>query len=108
MQYHLKKMLIRAWGIYMNSIKKPNFIILIFSILLGIFMAGQFKQNIPILAPVTLRTIQTTKNEINVLNKEIEDLNKMINEKEEQLKVLENITTGDEDIIDILNAELEK
>ncbi len=64
-------------------------------------MAGQFKQNIPILAPVTLRAIQTTKNEINAVNKEIEDLNKMIDDKEEQLAVLESIASGDENIIDI-------
>lgn len=92
----------------MNNTKKSNFIILIFSVLLGIFMAGQFKQNIPILVPVTLKNIQTTKNEINAVNSEIEDLNKMIDDKEEQLAVLESIASGDENIIDILIDELEK
>jgi uncharacterized protein YlxW (UPF0749 family) len=92
----------------MNNTKKPNLTILIFSVLLGIFMAGQFKQNIPSLAPVTLRSIQVTKNEINVVNNEVEDLNKMIAEKEEQLKALESIATGDENIIDILVTELKK
>ena len=108
MHSQVRKRLTRAWGIYMDDIKKPNFIILIFSILLGIFMAGQFKQNIPILAPVTLRSIQTTKNEISTINKEIEDLNKMLSDKEEQLAVLESIASGDENIIDILRDELEK
>ena len=92
----------------MNNTKKSNLTILIFSVLLGIFMAVQFKQNIPSLAPVTINSIQMTKNEINIVKKEIEDLNKMIIDKEEKLKILENIATGDEDIIDILNAELEK
>ena len=92
----------------MNKTKKPNFIILIFSVLLGVFMAGQFKQNIPSFAPVTLRSIQITKNDINIINKEIEDLNKMIEGKEEQLEILESISSGDENIIDILISELEK
>ncbi|MCF6460009.1 DUF881 domain-containing protein [Clostridium sp. Cult3] len=92
----------------MNNTKKPNITILIFSVLLGVFMAGQFKQNIPTIAPVTLKSIQVTKNDINTVNKEIEDLNKLIAEKEGQLKILESIASGDENIIDILNAELEK
>ena len=90
----------------MNNVKKPSIIILIFSIFLGMFMAGQFKQNIPTIAPVTLRSIQTTKNNIDTLNKEIEDLNALLKEKEEQLNMLENIASGDENIIDVLNDEL--
>ena len=92
----------------MENTRKYNLIILIFSIILGIFMAGQFKQNIPILAPVTLKSIQTTKNEINATYKEIEDLNKMIGDKQEQLAALENIANGDENIIDILIDELNR
>ncbi len=92
----------------MNNTKKPSLTILICSVLLGIFMAGQFKQNIPSLAPVTLRSIQNTKNEINTVNKEIEDLNNMIADKEEKVKTLESIASGDENILDILQSELEK
>ena len=92
----------------MNNTNKPNYTILIFSVVLGIFMAGQFKQNIPSFAPVTLRSIQITKNDINSLEKEIEDLNKMIADKEEQLKLLESITNGDENVLDVLHSELEK
>lgn len=91
----------------MNKTKKPNLTILIFSVLLGIFMAGQLKQNIPILAPVTLRSIQTTKNEINAVKKEIEDLKSLTAQRNEQLKILESIASGDENIIDILDAELQ-
>lgn len=90
----------------MNKTKKPNLIILIFSLLLGIFMAGQLKQNIPILAPVTLRSIQTSKNEINSVKKEIEDLKSLTFKRNEQLKILESIASGDENIINILNEEL--
>lgn len=92
----------------MKSTNKPNMVILIFSILLGVFMAGQFKLNIPTLAPVTLKSIQMTKNDINAVNKEIEDINELLHEKEEQINVLESITSGDENILDVLNMELEK
>jgi len=71
-------------------------------------MAGQFKLNIPTLTPVTLKSIQMTKNEIIALNNEIEDLNKLLQEKEEQINILEKITSGDENIIDVLNNELKK
>src|SRR5690625_3596017 len=90
----------------MNKTIKPNLIILIFSLLLGIFMAGQLKQNIPILAPVTLRSIQTSKNEINSVKEEIEDLKSLTFKRNEQLKILESIASGDENIINILNEEL--
>ena len=70
-------------------------------------MAGQFKQNIPSIAPVTLRSIQDTKNEINLLNKETEELEKLIIVKEDQSKIFEGIANGDENIIDILTVELE-
>mgnify|MGYP000916185889 CR=1 FL=1 len=91
----------------MNKTKKPNFTILFFSMILGIFMAGQLKQNIPILTPVTLSSIQATKYEINSVNKEIEDIEKLTMQRTEQLQILEGIALGDEDIIDILDAELE-
>lgn len=92
----------------MNNSKKPNLTILFFSILLGIFMAWQFNQNLSNIAPVTLRSIQITKNEINAINKEIEDLNRLMIDKKEQLKTLENTADGDEDIIDVLIGELNK
>ncbi|NLW22090.1 MAG: DUF881 domain-containing protein [Tissierellia bacterium] len=92
----------------MNKITRPNLIVLIFSILIGIFMAGQFKLSIPNLAPVTLKSIEVTKNELNALYKEIEDLKLMIADKNEQIKMLESIADGDEDIRDILQAELIK
>ncbi|NMB08158.1 MAG: DUF881 domain-containing protein [Tissierellia bacterium] len=91
----------------MNNTKKPNFTILFFSIILGIFMAGQFKQNIPILAPVTISSIQAMQNEINAVNKEIEDVKKLTVQRTEQLRILESIALGDEDIIDILETELQ-
>lgn len=92
----------------MKETQKPKFIILIFSIILGIFMAGQFKQNIPNFAPVTLRSIEMTKSEIEAVNREIEDLNSMTEDMKGQLETLENITNGEENIIDVLTSELEK
>lgn len=92
----------------MKEAEKPKIIIMIFSILLGVFMAGQFKQNIPNLAPVTLRSIEMTKSEIEAVNKETEDLSKMTEDMLEQLEIFENITNGEENIIDVLTSEVEK
>lgn len=90
----------------MKKSKKPNFIILIFSLLLGMFMAGQLKQNIPMIAPVSLRSIQMSKNEINSVKEEIADLEELLAKRNKQLEVLENIASGDENIISILEEEL--
>ncbi|MCF6466513.1 DUF881 domain-containing protein [Clostridium sp. Cult2] len=92
----------------MKRINKPNLVVFAFSLLLGIFIAIQFKQNIPIFAPVTLNSIQATKNEINAVNKEIEELKIMIDSKNNQINMLESIASGDENIIDILHSELNK
>ncbi|HSH36646.1 DUF881 domain-containing protein [Schnuerera sp.] len=92
----------------MKRIDKPSLVVFVFSILLGIFLAFQFKQTVPYFAPVTLNSIQTTKNEINTINKEIDELNIMIDNKNEQIKMLESIASGDENIIDILKSELSK
>lgn len=92
----------------MININKPKLTLLFFSILLGVFMAGQMKQNLPSIAPATLRSIQATRNEIDSVSTEMEDINKVIAEKQEQLRILENISSGDDNIIDILAAEYEK
>jgi uncharacterized protein YlxW (UPF0749 family) len=91
----------------MNRTKKPNVVILVFSLLLGIFMAGQLKQNIPMIAPATLRSIQMSKNEINSVKKETEELRTLTVQRNDQLKILESIASGDENIINILNEELQ-
>ena len=52
--------------------------------MLGIVLAVQFKQKVPEMIPVTLKSIETTKNEINAINKEIEELKIMIKDKEEK------------------------
>ncbi|NLJ98831.1 MAG: DUF881 domain-containing protein [Tissierellia bacterium] len=92
----------------MDNTRKHKFTILFSSILLGIFISVQFKQNIPDIPSVTLRSIQTTKNEIDSIVKETDSLKGLIEEKERQIEEFENMASEDKNIIDILNAELEK
>ena len=92
----------------MKRNNKPNLAVFAFSVLLGIFIAIQLKQNIPNFAPVTLNSIQATKSEISAINKEIEELEVMLESKNAQIEMLESIASGDENIIDILQAELSK
>ncbi len=91
-----------------KRINKYSLVIFAFSVLLGIFIAIQFKQSIPSLAPVTLSSIQATRNEINMVKKEIDEFKIMLEDKNEQIKMLESIANGDENIIDILISELDK
>ncbi len=85
----------------------PKIILTLFSIIVGIFIATQIKMKLETYAPVTLKSLQATKAEIVSINNEISELNKMINVKEEELQLLENIAKGDDNIIDILLKDIE-
>lgn len=84
----------------------PNLTIIIFSFIVGVLIATQMKMKVESYVPVTLKSIQTMKSEIHSVNKEIAELNREIRSKEEELLVLENISKGDENIIDLLSADL--
>lgn len=86
----------------------PKVVLTFFSIIIGIIIATQMKMKVESYAPVTLKSIQTTKNEINLINNEIAELNKIIKQKEEELEILEDIAKGDQNIIDVLSADLYK
>lgn len=88
------------------KINNPKLIIIIFSFIVGILIATQMKLKVDTYTPVTLKSIQTMKVEIHAVNKEIAELNREIRSKEEELLVLENISKGDENIIDLLSADL--
>ena len=84
----------------------PNLTIVIFSFIVGVLIATQMKLKVETYVPATLKSIQTMKSEIHSVNKEIAELNRDIRSKEEELLVLENISKGDENIIDLLTADL--
>lgn len=84
----------------------PKIIITLFSIIIGIFIATQVKMGLEIYAPVTIKSLQVTKAEIVAINNEVFELNKIIEAKEEELKLLENIAKGDDNIIDIFLQDI--
>lgn len=83
-----------------------KFIIIIFSIVLGILISIQLKANVETYVPITFQSIENSKAEIESIKKELEDLNHIILVKEEELKVLEDIANGDENIINVLQDNL--
>lgn len=85
----------------------PRVILTLFSIIIGIFIATQMKLNVESYAPVTLKSIQDTKFEINKLKVEIEELNLIEKEKILEFESLQNASQGNENIIDILNKDLD-
>lgn len=84
----------------------PKIVITLFSIIIGIFIATQVKMGLEIYAPVTIKSLQTTKTEIMAMNNEVSELNKIIKIKEEELNLLENIAKGDDNIIDIFLQDI--
>lgn len=86
----------------------PKIILTLFSVIIGIFIAIQIKINVESYAPATMGSIENIKLEIDRLKIEIEELQVIEKEKEEELKSLENMDQGDENIIDLLQKELEQ
>jgi len=70
--------------------------------MIGIFISTQIKMKLETITPVTVRTLQSMKDEINSLNNEIAELNNTLKVKQEQLAILENIAKGDDNIINVL------
>lgn len=90
------------------SEKNTKVILTLFSIIIGILISIQIKIKVDSYAPVTVRALEMTKNEIEMVKNEIEELDKVIEAKEEELEILDNIYSGDENIIDLLSENLEK
>ena len=85
----------------------PKIILTLFSIIIGVLIASQIKLQVESIVPVTLRALQDTQNEINLINNEIIELNNIIKQKEEELYILENVSEDDRNIEDILLEDLE-
>lgn len=84
----------------------PKIILTLFSVIIGILLSVQMKLKVESIAPVTIKSIQETKNEINIINNEIFELDKLVKQKEEELELLKNIEQGDKNIVDILKEDL--
>lgn len=85
---------------------KGKIILTLFSIIVGFIIAVQIKMKVEFYTPVTIKSLQVTKNEIDNIYKEIAEIDKIIVSKEEKLITLENISKGDDNIIDILIGDL--
>lgn len=84
----------------------PKITITFFSILFGIFLSVQMKMRVESYVPVTIKSIQSTKTEIDYITNEIAELEQIIKNKEAELEILENISKGGENITDILSLDL--
>lgn len=85
----------------------PKIILTLFSVIIGVLLSVQMKLKVESIAPVTIKSIQETKNEINIINNEIFELDKLVKQKEEELELLKNIEHGDKNIVDILKEDLD-
>ena len=91
--------------------REPKTIILIFSIILGIILSIQAKAKLNVYVPVTLASMQETKQEIEMVSKEIDELRKLEFEKKAELKKLEDISKNSKDgleIIENMKQDIEK
>lgn len=87
-------------------LNKNKIILAVFSIFIGIFIATQIKANVEVYVPVTIQSIQNTKKEIDTIKIQVDELSRIIEAKEEELEVLQNIAFGDENIMDVLRNDL--
>jgi len=89
--------------------KEPKIIILIFSIIVGVVLSIQFKGQITMYVPVTLASMQDTKNQIEMINKEIDELKKIEEDRKKRLIEIEDIAKNPRgNIIEDMERDIEK
>lgn len=79
-----------------------NIIISLTSLLVGLIIALLMKNKVEFYAPVTLKSIQNTKDELKAVSEELEELKVLYEHKKEEFSIIENISKSEEDIIDML------
>ncbi len=84
----------------------PKLMILVSSAIIGLFIANGMRLNLDLITPVTVKSIISAKNELSAAKLEVEDLEELIEQKSSELKTLENIASGEENIIDIIESDL--
>lgn len=94
------------WVIIMKY--KNRIIIAIFSIFIGIIISVQIKANVEDYVPVTIQSIKDTMKEIELVKGELEELESIIEDRQEELETLEYIAQGDESIINVLRKDRQK
>ncbi len=92
----------------MDKKTKTKFILFLLFVFFGIVLGVQLKNKVPVFTPVTLNTIEMTKDEIDNINKEIEELKKVLKDMEEKIDLYENTAIESKDVIDLIQGELNK
>ncbi len=87
--------------------REPKLIIMIFSLIVGIFLAIQFKGNVDMYVPATLNSLQNKRIELNIVKAEMEGLKEIIRENEKKLDELKNISE-EKEILEILESDIKK
>lgn len=82
-------------------------LILIMSIVLGIFLVTQMQQDFDNYSEVSLKSVQSIKNEIENYENETADLKYSIEKKKEEIKKYQTTLNENGDITDILKEEIE-
>ncbi len=87
--------------------RNPKIILGLFSIIVGILISTQMKMKVESIAPVTVKSLQTTKDEITFLKNQIFEMENLVKQKEEELENIRNIYEGEEDMVDLLTENLQ-
>lgn len=87
-------------------INKTKIGLIFFGIILGLLIGMQIGVNIELYIPVTIASLENMADEVEIMKDEIEDLDRIIEEKEKELNLLKEIGESDEDIVDVLADDL--
>lgn len=86
----------------------PKIILLVFSVIIGVFIAMQVETNVLADESVPLKPIETYVFQIEDAKEEIERLNNAIEEKKEELNLLMDKDNKDENLINLLEDDIQK
>ncbi len=101
---NLQKKIVRCE--YKMKIDKVKILIIISSLLIGILTATLMKSNLESYMPVTLNSLEISKEEIESINNEINELEEELETKKEELEILKSISLSEDTIVDKLNIDL--
>lgn len=87
---------------------KPNIILLIFSIILGIFIARQVETNIVANVSEPKKSIEALINQVEETQEDIERLDRLIYDKEKELNLLMDNENRDDNLIALFEEDIKK
>ena len=90
----------------MGKLSRINVIFFVSCLSIGMALSMQAKQHLESYTPVTLKSIQVSKNDIAALNGEIGEMKELVEKKKKELSLVKSVDKGNKSIEELLTEEV--